>query len=490
MKIVCHTCLDLNKFSIGRDGILSKLRFLICYEMAAESGRMRGKMRVSENVVSPYSAYATDKSYTDRIITENEDKSKNIENDSFTHSNRYIGKDSFLQNLDLTYLIDKPDGYLQGKLSDTEDVDYYGFSLLWYRSLSKADQYNLDVTITLDHIPEGCDYALVLYDQNGNQVGIGTDNGEGGKSITIPNWSMNNNGYTVKVYAKDGSPVNGDEYYHLSFQTKQANKDHGAYRQMQESQKHLAALREKAYNGEDTAAEKEALQKIQEKYDVYYADQLAKLHQEQAKESLQGGEVPGREQVDQWLEKLAAGEELTDQEMKLLNIFATAQEIDCAKGNRELETDVKEKVFSYAFMDWNRDDSVDVEITCTVEPSGQAEVIGTDGKMKEAFQRAAQHYAERLWDIYLVSSPEILHRNKQEQYLIKAAVDIERFLHKASEGNVGLRDISIENGIVKGLPDHLEKLFNGAKRNPTYERYREDMIAIKNYERTENKSIL
>lgn len=42
----------------------------ILYARAAEGGRMRGKMRVSGNTVNPYSAYATDKSYADRIITE------------------------------------------------------------------------------------------------------------------------------------------------------------------------------------------------------------------------------------------------------------------------------------------------------------------------------------------------------------------------------------------------------------------------------------
>ena len=31
----------------------------------------------------------------------------------------------------------------------------------------------MDITITLDHIPEGCDYEMVLYDEEGNQVGIG-----------------------------------------------------------------------------------------------------------------------------------------------------------------------------------------------------------------------------------------------------------------------------------------------------------------------------
>lgn len=312
-------------------------------------------MRVLENAINPYSAYSTGKAYTDRIITENEDKNtknnKKINNDSFANSNRYIGKDAFMQNRDLTYLIDKPDGYLQGKLSDAEDVDYYGFSLLWLHGLSGADQYRRDITITLDHIPEGCDYELILYDENGAQVGIGTDNGEGGKSITVPDWSMNNNGYTVKVYARDGSTVKEDEYYHLSFQTSRADKDHGSYRQMQANRKYLSSMRAKAYRGEDFTAEKEALQKIREEYDAFYADELDRLHREQAGEYLreqtgaypQDQEVPDREQIDRWLEKLAAGEKLTEREMRLLNIFATAQEMDRAQGNGKADAGVTGK---------------------------------------------------------------------------------------------------------------------------------------------------
>ena len=42
----------------------------------------------------------------------------------------------------------------------------------------KTNEYtDKDITITLDHIPEGCDYEMVLYDEEGNQVGIGKDNG-------------------------------------------------------------------------------------------------------------------------------------------------------------------------------------------------------------------------------------------------------------------------------------------------------------------------
>ena len=39
-----------------------------------------------------------------------------------------------------------------------------------------------------------------------------TSNGNGGLSITIPNWNSDNRGYTVKVQAKNGSTVNPDVY--------------------------------------------------------------------------------------------------------------------------------------------------------------------------------------------------------------------------------------------------------------------------------------
>ena len=88
-----------------------------------------------------------------------------VSNDYFWKTNKYTDQDVFGRTLDLTALINKPDGYLKGSLSDTEDVDYYEFNITEYRALSFAkDTYNKDITITLDHIPEGCDYEMVLYD--------------------------------------------------------------------------------------------------------------------------------------------------------------------------------------------------------------------------------------------------------------------------------------------------------------------------------------
>ena len=117
-----------------------------------------------------------------KVIRENE----KVSNNYCWKSNKSEGVDCFGRALDLTSLINKPDGYLQGRLSDVDDVDYYQFNIAEYRILGTvSDKHNLGVTVPLDYIPEGCDYDLVLYDGDGNQVGIGQDNGNGRQSGTV-----------------------------------------------------------------------------------------------------------------------------------------------------------------------------------------------------------------------------------------------------------------------------------------------------------------
>lgn len=199
--------------------------------------------------------------------------------------------------------------------------------------------------MTLDHIPEGCDYDLVLYDGDGNQVGIGQDNGNGGKSVTVPNWNLENREYTVKVLAKDGSPVNVEEYYHLSFQTKRAAGDNVLRRQAERMQEFAGALRQKLHDGQDATEEKLALQQIREKYEAYYSQQMDELHNKQAAEYLAEGESFDESRKDELLTKMAAGEEMTEKEKGLVSIFASAQEIDSATASAKLQTGISEEIF-------------------------------------------------------------------------------------------------------------------------------------------------
>ena len=413
-----------------------------------------------------------------------------VSNDYFWKTNKYTDQDVFGRTLDLTALINKPDGYLKGSLSDTEDVDYYEFNITEYRALSFAkDTYNKDITITLDHIPEGCDYEMVLYDEEGNQVGIGKENGNGGLSITIPNWNSDNRGYTVKVQAKNGSTVNPDAEYHLSFQTTQADKSHGAYQEMAEVQKYEGTVRKQMQEGLTDTEETRAIKEIRQKYKAYYTEQMEKLHQKQAEDVMQGGAVPDDEQIHNLLEKKAAGGELTEQENALLNIFCTAAELDSANASAKMNTTVKDRIF--ADLQEAGIDISDSMFSIKIGADGQVSVDGiNDNAMKQKIEDVLSKYSDDLMDIYFSMDSEIQALSDKEKYLLQAAVDVEKFLYKATGGSVSLGDLSVENTAIHGLPKTLDDLLNNPGDNLTYQDYASDIREILAYNRTQHKDIM
>ena len=420
-----------------------------------------------------------------KVIRENE----KISNDYYWKSNKSEGADCFGRTIDLTTLINKPDGYLQGRLSDVDDADYYQFNIAEYRILGTvSDKRNLDITVTLDHIPEGCDYDLVLYDGDGNQVGIGRDNGNGGKSVTVPNWNLENREYTVKVLAKDGSPVNAEEYYHLSFQTKQAANDNVLRQQAKEMQEYAYALRKKLHDGGDATEEKLALQQIREKYGAYYTQQMDELHNKQAAEYLAEGEVFDESRKEELLSRMAAGGELTEQEKGLVRVFASAHEIDGAMASAKLRTDISEKIFQQ--MEQSGVSPIpSFEVSIGID--GKAEVKGIeDAAVKEKVEDILNGFSGELMDTYISINASMQGMTKQEQYILKAAMGIEAFLQKAMGGNVALSDIMVENGRIKGLDAPLDRLLNDPGKNQTYLDYRADIFAIKNYEKMNGNSLL
>lgn len=423
--------------------------------------------------------------YVNRI-----EENTKVSNDSFSKSNAYTQKDIFGRTLDLTALIRRPGEYLQGKLSDVQDVDYYKFNISEYRGLSIAsDKYNLDVTITLDHVPEECEYELILYDEKGRQVGIGKDNGNGGLSITVPNWNSDNKGYAVKVQTKNGSVVNPEEYYHISFQTTQADKNNEAYREMTEIQKYEGIVRQQIREGKTDTEEMRAIKEIRKKYEDYYEEQLEKLHKEQAEEYLSGKEMPNESQIKKILDKLTVGKALTEQEAALANIFASAKEMDSAKAGAKLNTSLKSKIVSK--LEEQGIDISQYSFSIELGADGKVSAAGIeDDLIKKQVEEVFSKFAKELTEIHFAMNPKIQELSDRERHLLETAADVERFLYKATGGSVSLKDLSLENGKIQGLPIPLNHLLNNPGGNVTYQDYQNDIQNVLQYERLEQKEIL
>ena len=213
------------------------------------------------------------------------------------------------------------------------------------------------------------------------------------------------------------------------------------------------------------------------------------IYQKQAEDVMQGGAVPDDEQIHNLLEKKAAGGELTEQENALLNIFCTAAELDRANASAKMNTTVKDRIF--ADLQEAGIDISDSMFSIKIGADGQVSVDGiNDNAMKQKIEDVLSKYSDDLMDIYFSMDSEIQALSDKEKYLLQAAVDVEKFLYKATGGSVSLGDLSVENAMIHGLPKTLDDLLNNPGENLTYQDYASDIREILAYKRTQHKDIM
>ena len=204
---------------------------------------------------------------------------------------------------------------------------------------------------------------------------------------------------------------------------------------------------------------------------------------------MQGGAVPDDEQIHNLLEKKAAGKELTEQENALLNIFCTATELDSANASAKMNTTVKDRI-SVDLQEAGMDIS-DSTFSIKIGADGQVSVDGIqDHAMKQKIENVLSKYSDELMDIYFCTDSKIQELSDKEKYLLQAAVDVGKFLYKASGGSVSLGDLSVENTAIHGLPKTLDDLLNNPGDNLTYQDYASDIREILAYNRTQHKDIM
>lgn len=215
---------------------------------------------------------------------------------------------------------------------------------------------------------------------------------------------------------------------------------------------------------------------------------MNELHNRQAEEYLAEGEVFDESRKEELLAKMAVGEELTKQERGLLNIFASAQEIDSAAASVKLKADISEQIFRQ--MKQSGISPIPFfEVRIGVD--GKAQVKGVeDVAVREKVEDILNRFSGELIDTYISINAIMQGLSREEQYILEAAMEIETFLQKATGGNVSLSDITVENFRINGLDKRLDNLLNHPGDNQTYFDYASDILAIKNYERMQGTGLL
>ena len=247
------------------------------------------------------------------VLIEN---AKTNKNDSYHQHTKYDDQvDRYYSTYDIGTLLHNNESYLEGTIDSKYDVDYYSFSYPQKSFYSKMG-ISSEITISLESKNSQA-YNLVLYDLYGNQIGIATDDGHGNKQLTVPNWDCVTSDYVIRVENSNMTSDSGEGSYRIKI-TETKNRDTSSSN-VQHSQEIANA---------DNSEEKNA---IKQKYEKTYQSEIDKLHQMQFEALPEDEKYSGTDSVEELLNKMKKGEQLSVSEMAYVKIFANLSDYERAE---------------------------------------------------------------------------------------------------------------------------------------------------------------
>ncbi|MBD5484814.1 MAG: hypothetical protein HDR18_04715 [Lachnospiraceae bacterium] len=374
--------------------------------------------------------------------------------------------------LDLNFLIKDETSSLRGNLSDTKDVDFYNFSIPFMSF--QRNYFGVEVYIDM---PEGCDYDLTLYDEYGNQVGKAEWDGEGRKKLNIPTWDIQSNKYCIKVENGNGEEVSPDDYYKISFHVSE-NKEHEKTDAIREA---YGALHS-AY-GRNDENWREYLDKYNEvlrETEQNYIKEMEQLHQKQFDSLPEEKKYKGERTVDELLQDMAEGKDLSDAELEYVKIFANLKDIEKAQQKAELKNDFSEDfVKELEGMGISRDDIEGMRVR--IGSNGDVTVDGIeDETVREQVQKLIdEKYSDRMYQYYIGIADSVGNLSSNAYQYATDVQEVRRYLKGATGEDISLESLYMTpDGKIGGLPEKASNLINKTKGNAKIDRMRDALADI------------
>lgn len=401
-----------------------------------------------------------------------------IEEDGYYSNNNYRNLpyahvDGESKYVDISKLLYNPDSYLKGCIDTKDDVDFYSFSLknvLGYRQIE----------ITIEDI-EGYGYELTVYDQYGNQVGIGKRDAEGNIKVTIDSVAFGVNKYYIKVEGKENENIMPNEY-HLKMDFVPNDKEEVNLEARNRVVKYIREIYEKEKKGENCDALISELDDLQASWQQQYDTTIEELHEKQYSQY----EKENDNTVEELLARKRTGETLRETEEDYLRIFANLFAYEQANAQGEVTKigeEIKEILKKYGI---NEFDAISF-----LWQSGRIIVEGLNDPAicKDIETEINEKYGSKLYQLYLRASEEINALSEKEYNIMQKKQKVNDYLSKISNGTISIEDISVISGKIYGLPKQIAGLVNEPGDNYKYNEIRDLILQIKDFERMSGKKV-
>lgn len=396
-------------------------------------------------------------------------------NDTYRRSNttyEVYDKDKGSAFLDLNFLIKDETSSLKGSLSDKNDVDFYNFTIPFLRF--QRNYFGVEAYIDM---PEGCDYDLTLYDEYGNQVGKAEWDGEGRKKLSVPNWDMDTNKYCLKVENGNGEEVSPNDFYRISFHVTD-NKEHEKTDAVREAYGNLySAYSRKDENWRDYL---DRYNEVLRETEQNYRKELEELHKKQFAGLPEGKKYQGGRTVDELLQDMAEGKELSEAEREYVKIFANLKDAEKAQQKAELKNDLTEDfVKDLEDRGVSREDIEGMRVR--IRSNGDVTVDGIeDENIREQVQKLVREkYSDKMYRYYIGTADSVGNLPENAYQYATDVQEVKRYLKGVTGQDVSLKNLyMLPDGNIGGLPGKADKLINHTKDNVKVDQMRDALRNI------------
>lgn len=219
---------------------------------------------------------------------------------------------------------------------------------------------------------------------------------------------------------------------------------------------------------------------VKGQFEKRYLEELEKLHKDQYDALPENEKYTGTEAVDELLKRMASGEELSNEEIKYIKIFANLVDYEKAEASGKIYNvlypmiikEIEKKEIDVNGKEWGIELDVSGKIVITGEISEETKKMISDTMDDEI--------SDMLWNYYMQASD----MSASEYNYINNYRDLNRFLEKSTNGKYTWNDIKIdEDGKISGLPAKMCELLNSQESNARYEDLRDKIYRLKDYEK-------
>lgn len=362
------------------------------------------------------------------------------------------------------------ESYFTGTMSDPYDVDYFHVDTV-SQILSKRP------VIVRMEMPEGADYDLAVYDEQGNQVGMAVRGEDGSKTLTIPcDWSASRK-FVIKIN-QHNTEEGVEGAYKLTFAEGEMPRDVADWLERVKT----AGLTEGGAENRRAAGVKAGKER-----DAKNADGIEKLHERQHGALPEELRYKGSLSVSDLLEKEKNGEKLSEAERAHVAIYGNQNEIYRAEGIK------RKRGAEQEFSDFLASAGITAKpFEIKLSPSGKVTVIGVEEAQRRAVEEYVEKHQNTFRNIYLTTSKEAAEMTDTQYRMAGYAEECSRLLAGASDGTISVEDLEIRekqagkytvDRELEGLPANLAHLINGAGSTDRYYEYQQMMYNILDYQK-------